>query len=190
MNNYDFDLDFKLARDDEDPDEIVGRLGKAGCDDSTIGIGKPGAIGMMFGREAKSAEEAILSAIADVKRALPDAELIEASPDLVGLTDVADLVGVSRQNMRKLRMNHARDFPEPVHSGSTMIWHLAPVLEWLIARGYSIEQRQLEVARVVWQVNLVKEQQHLEQPIASRIRALLGNPKNKPAPKRVNYNAA
>lgn len=47
-------------------------------------------------REVSNAREAVGSALADVRRAVPDAKLIEATPDLVGLTDVAELMGVSR----------------------------------------------------------------------------------------------
>lgn len=187
---YDFALDFRLARADEDPDELVGRLGAAGCDDSTVGIGVPGAIGLLFTRDAESAQQAIISAISDVKRAIPDAELVEVGPDLAGLTDIAELVGVSRQNMRKLMVNHPIDFPAPVHGGSTTLWHLAPVLEWLIARGYSIDQRLLDVARMAMQINLVKELQNLKQPVEERIRALLAYPKHKHASTDADYNAA
>ena len=49
---YDFDLQFKLTSAEQDPDELVGRLGNAGCDDSTVGIGVPGRIALMFTREA------------------------------------------------------------------------------------------------------------------------------------------
>ena len=112
-------------------------------------------------------------------RAIPDAELTEVSPDFVGLTDVADLVGVSRQNMRKLMLNHLNSFPTPVHAGSTALWRLAPLLEWLVARGYSIEQRLLDVAHMAMQINLVKEMKHLEQPLENRIRAVLAYPKRK-----------
>jgi hypothetical protein len=187
---YHFALSFKLARTDEDPDEIVGRLGAAGCDDSTVGIGIPGRVGLMFTREAESAEQAIISAISDVRRALPDAELTEVGPDLAGLTDIAELVGVSRQNMRKLMVNHAGSFPSPVHDGSTALWRLAPVLEWLISRGYTIEQRLLDVARMAMQVNLVKDLQHLDRPVENRIRALLAYPKHESASKGADYNVA
>lgn len=187
---YDFELSFKLARADEDADELVGRLGEAGCDDASVGVGTPGRIALLFTREAESAQQAIISAIADVRRAIPDAELTEVSPDFVGLTDIAELVGVSRQNMRKLMVTHAGDFPAPVHSGSTAIWHLGPVLEWLVARDYSIEQRLLGVARMAMQINLVKELQHLEPPVERRIRALLAYPKHKLASKGADYNAA
>lgn len=58
-----------------------------------MGVGQPGRLALEFSREADSAEEAVRTALADVKSAVPSARLIEASPDLVGLADVADLVG-------------------------------------------------------------------------------------------------
>lgn len=187
---YDFELEFKLASADEDLEELIGRLGEAGCDDSTVGIGAPGRIGLTFIREAESAQQAIISAIADVRRAIPEVELTEVSPDLAGLSDIAKLVGVSRQNMRKFMVNHASSFPAPVHGGSTGLWHLAPVLEWLVSRGYSIDQRLLDVARMAMQINLIKELQHLEYPMDSELRALVARPKRKPVSEATDYKEA
>jgi len=171
---YDFVLKFRLAKGSARQQDLVERLGKAGCDDAVVGIGQPGRIALDFTREADSAEQAIISALEDVKRAVPDAELIEASPDFAGLTDIAVLVGVTRQNMRKLMLTHAGTFPAPVHEGSTALWHLAPVLEWLSARaGYAIEQRLLETARIAMQVNVTKESYRLDAPVEDRIRALV-----------------
>lgn len=171
---YDFVLNFKLADPGPVGDDVIERLGAAGCDDATVGVGLPGSIALMFTREASSAKQAIVSALEDVKRAIPDATLIEVSPDLVGLTDIAELVGVSRQNMRKLMMSHAAVFPAPVHDGSTALWHLAPVLEWLNTRdGYAIDKHLLDIARMAMQINLAKELQHLDQPVEKRIRALV-----------------
>src|SRR5688572_19021726 len=127
---YSFVLRFKLAEGSADSNDLVERLGEAGCDDALVGIGQPGRIALNFTREAKSARQAFVSALEDVRRAIPNAELIEASPDLAGLTDIAELVGVTRQNMRKLMVSHARTFPAPIHEGSVSLWHLAPVLEW------------------------------------------------------------
>ena len=53
----------------------------------------------------------MISALPHVKKAIRNAELIEVTPDFVGLTDVAELVGVSRQNMRKLMLGHPGTFP-------------------------------------------------------------------------------
>lgn len=172
--DYDFVLKFKLPENSADADALVETLGESGCDDAAVGIGQPGRIALNFTREADSAQHAIISALEDVKRAIPNVELIEASPDLAGLTDIAKIVGVTRQNMRKLMMSHAKTFPAPIHEGSLSLWHLAPVLEWLSARaGYAIEHHLIEIARTAMQINVVKELHRLEVPVEERIRALV-----------------
>jgi hypothetical protein len=171
---YEFELRFKLPTDDADAGELVERLGEAGCDDALIGIGQSGRIALRFTREAESAKRAIVSALEDVKSVIPAAKLIEAGPDFVGLTDVAQMLGMTRQNMRKLMLTHAGSFPAPVHEGSAAVWHLEPVLQWLCSRGdYGIEQRQLDVAHIAMQVNLVKAADRLDLPIQREVRALV-----------------
>ena len=155
---YDFTLKFKLPDTCSDTDQLVELLGAAGCDDAVIGSGMPGRIALNFIRTAESAHRAILSALSDVKRALPMARLIEVGPDFVGLSDVAELVGVSRQNIRKLMLNNAATFPPAVHDGSASIWHLALILQWMEHKGsYNIAQSTLDVARAAMQVNIVNE---------------------------------
>lgn len=155
---YLFTLKYQLADHDNDLEALVERLGAAGCDDALVGVGQPGRLALEFSREAVSAEEAIRTALADVKHAVPSARLIEASPDLVGLTDVAEIVGVSRQAMRKLMVAHRGAFPAPVHEGSASIWHLAEVLDWLKAKGgYRIDTGTLEIAQMALEVNIIKE---------------------------------
>lgn len=175
MMEYTFTLKYQLADDDRDPDGLVERLGEAGCDDALVGIGQPGRLALEFTREAESANAAVRSALADVRRAVPSARLIEVAPDLVGLTDVAEMVGVSRQNMRKLMLANPGSFPAPVHEGSASIWHLADVLTWLQARGsYSLAREVLEVARVALQVNLAKESRRLPRSTSEELGALVG----------------
>ncbi len=172
---YIFTLKYRLAEHDDDPDALVERLGESGCDDALVGIGQPGRLALEFTREANSAEAAVRSALADVKRAIPSARLIEAAPDFVGLTDVAEVVGVSRQNMRKLMLAHPGSFPAPVHEGSASIWHLAEVLAWLEAKGgYPLERGVLEVSKVALQVNLAKEARRLPTKAARELNALVG----------------
>ena len=172
---YIFTLKYRLAEHADDPDVLVESLGEAGCDDALIGVGQPGRLALEFTREADSAEAAVRSALADVKRAIPSARLIEAAPDFVGLTDVAEVVGVSRQNMRKLMLAHPGSFPAPVHEGSASIWHLAEVLAWLEAKGsYPLERGVLEVSKVALQVNLAKEARRLPTKAARELNALVG----------------
>jgi hypothetical protein len=169
---YEFTLKYRLA--DRDADELVECLGAAGCDDALLGIGQPGRIALDFSREARSAQAAIVSAMMAVKKAIPSARLVEVSPDSVGLTDIAELVGVSRQNMRQLSLAHAKTFPTPFHSGNVELWHLAHVLEWLKERGaYKIEQPLLAVARVAMQINLVKESTLIQGEVRREVRNLV-----------------
>lgn len=171
---YEFTLKYQLAADDSDLDQIVERLAEAGCDDATIGVGQPGRIALVFTRESATALQALLSALEDVKRAVPTARLVEAAPDFVGLTDVADVAGVSRQNMRKLMLSHTADFPIPVHEGNPSVWHLSDVLAWLNTRGgYDIKQNVLEVARSAKQVNLAKEARELEPQVNQQLEYLI-----------------
>lgn len=172
---YTFTLKYQLADDDCEMDTLVERLGEAGCNDALIGIGQPGRLALEFTREATRAQAAVRSALADVRRAVPSARLIEVAPDLVGLTDVADIVGVSRQNMRKLMLAHPGSFPVPVHEGSASIWHLVDVLAWLQARGgYSLAREVLDVARVALQVNVAKEARRLSRSASRELEALVG----------------
>ena len=172
--DYEFTLKYQLASDDAAVEEVVERLGAAGCDDALIGIGQPGRIALEFSRNADSAYAAIVSAMTDVKKAVPTAKLLEVSPDFVGLTDVAELVGVSRQNMRKLSLAHTGSFPAPVHAGSVVLWHLAHVLDWLGPRGaYQIDGAVRDVAHVAMQVNLAKEAAQLESQIRREVRKLV-----------------
>lgn len=151
---YEFTLKYQLI-EDEDLDALVERLAEAGCEDALVGIGQPGRLSLEFIRQASSARQAIESALEDVRTAVPGARLIEATPDVVGLTDVAEVVGVSRQNMRKLMLAHIHSFPTPIHEGSTSLWHLADVLAWLQAKGsYTIGQETLDLARVAMAINV------------------------------------
>jgi predicted DNA-binding transcriptional regulator AlpA len=169
-----FKLSYQLSSNDADHDELVERLGAAGCDDALAGIGQPGRIALEFTREAENALAALTSAMLDVKRAIPSAKLIEVGPDLVGLTEVADVTGVSRQNMRKLAVTNFATFPAPVHEGSSTLWHLDEVLNWMLPRGaYKIQPGVLEMAMSAKQLNLAKQIMQLEPDVLEQVRGLV-----------------
>ncbi|MDD5395352.1 MAG: DNA-binding protein [Thiothrix sp.] len=166
---YEFTLKFSLPDADVDPETYVSQLGGAGCDDAIIGIGQKGKIALQFNREADNAYNAVLSAIRDVKSVIPTARLIEAIPDLVGLSDIADLMGFSRQNMRKLMLSHSMTFPDPVHTGASAIWHLSNVLQWFESKqNKRIADSIKEIAETNLQVNLVKETERLDVTFQAR----------------------
>jgi predicted DNA-binding transcriptional regulator AlpA len=173
MESYEFTLRFALPSSETDSSDYEDRLFEAGCDDALLGIGHPGRISLDFIREARDAKTAILGAIADVRSAIPEAVLIEATPDLVGITDVAKLVGSSRQNIRQLMMACKTATPSPVHEGNPSIWHLADILAWLRDdKGYSIPECLFEVAQVGLQVNLAAEDRRADGREQDEIRAL------------------
>ncbi len=158
MKVFEFTLKFSLPAGESNGELYIQKLAEAGCDDALIGIGQPGRIALQFSREANSANDAILSAIRDVKKAIPSTQLIEATPDLVGITDMAELLGFSRQNMRKLILKDNLSFPNPVHEGNPSIWHLANVLKWFEQdKQREVDAILMETAHTAMQVNLIKE---------------------------------
>jgi hypothetical protein len=169
MALYEFVLTFRLASADANPDVFLDALFEAGCDDATVGTGRPGMIGIQFAREASSAEEAMTTAINGVQRAIPGAVLVEAGPDLVNLTDVAQLVGCTKQNIRKYASGEARrtgevPFPFPAVTSATNLWHFAEVAVWL--RRYAamqVPESVAEVAKAAAKVNLERHQERVRE---------------------------
>ena len=156
MREYEFTLKFRLPDVDADPEPLLEALADVGCTDALAGIGQPGRIALDFTREADSAFAAITSALRDIQRAIPGAQLVEASPDFVGLTDIAEIAGFSRQNMRKLMLGNPATFPPAVHEGNPSLWHLASVLAWLRDQQRPVDDALLEVAEVVMGLNLAR----------------------------------
>lgn len=154
---YTFTLKYQLADQAPSADVLVERLATAGCGDALIGLGIPGRMALEFIREAPSAGQAMESALQQINTVMPAARLFEVSPDYVGLTDVADLIGMTRQNMRKLMLAHYLTFPAPIHEGTATIWHLAEVLTWLEKRGgYRVPENVQEAATAALKLNLSK----------------------------------
>jgi hypothetical protein len=161
MNEYEFTLKFAIPGD-LDAEVLEARLFENGCDDALIGLGQRGRLALSFSREAASADAAITSAIENVQAAVPQAQLVEAEPDRVGLTEMARLFQFSRQNMRKLVQRYADSFPLPFHEGQQALWHLADVLEWFAEQGQrAVDPKLCEVARTSMALNIDREARRL-----------------------------
>lgn len=172
MDSYEFVLNFNLPHREDDPEKYLDALYEAGCDDATVGIGLRGMIGLDFKRTAASAEDALRSAISNVVTAIPGADLVQVGPDLVGLTDMAEIFGFSRQNMRKYATGQivgAREaFPPPVIIGEPSLWHLAEIVSWLKANtGVQPSARVFAVSKAAAVINHEVQTKRLQ-----RIRAL------------------
>lgn len=153
MSTYEFEIHVALPKNVAIDFDIADRLFRAGCDDCVLGHGRPGRLTLMVDRAAESAEEAINSVLDNLAVAVPGASALEVTPDIVGLTDLAEIVGRTRQNMRVLLLG-TTEAPAPMHVGSTALWHLAPVLEWLSAeKDYQIDPCLLQTARAAMRAN-------------------------------------
>lgn len=162
MKAYEFTLKFAIP-DGIDTEALEARLFDNGCDDALLGVGQKGRLTLSFTRGAESAGQAVDSAISDVRRAVPQARLIEAAPDLVGVSDIADFFDCSRQNMRKLMQTHVDTFPLPLHEGRSSLWHLVDVLDWFAQRqGRNVDSMLREVARASMRVNAGREVSRLQ----------------------------
>jgi len=150
MNEYDFTLTFSLPDQSKVAEDYLDLLYEAGCDDAIIGVGVVGTISLEFVRDGLSAKEVVASALKAVLVAIPNAELIEAKPDLVGLSDVAEILDCSRQNVRKHMVSH-RDFPHPAFTGKTSLWHL-----WELAsfKKLSIPSSLVDLSRIIFDLNM------------------------------------
>lgn len=172
MKEFEFTLKFSFPNSTQDPQEYIEALGESGCDDAIIGIRQKGRVALQFTREAVDAFSAVTSAIQDVKRAIPEAKLIESTPDLVGLTDIANLIGVTRQYLRKLETTKV-NFPQPVHTGKVSIWHLFDFLQWYeesLQKPVNLSIKEISSANM--QINIAKEWAQLDHSTQSKIASL------------------
>lgn len=174
MNNYEFTLSFSLQAaslqaSDNCPEAYLDALFEAGCDDAIIGVGATSAIALDYARQAESAESAVQQAIAQVQLAIPGSELIELKPDLVGITDIAELANCSRQNIRKFVTDSKTLFPLPSVSGTVPLWHFYEVANWLInnQRVKSKPQPEsVEIAKIAFEINIEAQRKRFNRSIA------------------------
>lgn len=174
MKLYEFELIFSLPEAAGSADDIVDALFEAGCDDAVAGIGKRGRIALAFSREAANAEQAMTSGRKQVCKAVPGAELIEVKPDLVNLSEIAEILGYTRQNMQKYAANPGSTaFPSPVHSGAPDIWHLYDVLSWLREQKHvAVDEVLIETALAAAHLNAGEQSRRFEAASTGRRRAV------------------
>jgi hypothetical protein len=123
----------------------------------------------------------MVTAVAEVRRVVPLASLVEAGPDFVGLSDIAALFEVTRQTMRKLLVGGLRPAPLPVHEGQPSIWRLALVLGWLRdEKHYPVEDALDEVAWAAMQANAALTARFTDPVAQAEVAAVLDLPKLSP----------
>ena len=88
---------------------------------------------------APSAIEALRNLLDRIADELPGLRLVRLDPDLVGVPDIAERTGHSRQNVQQWvsgERNGDRPFPPPEGSaGRSLVWRWAEVNAWLRPLG-------------------------------------------------------
>ena len=159
MKEFNFELIFKLV-DNQDSNKYLDALFENGCDDATISTGQLGMLSLSFTREAINASLAVESAINDVKKAIPSAKLVEATPDIVNISDISSILSHSRQYTRKLFNSKTSSLPAPIHIGNPSIWHLSEILNWLKSLGKQenkINENLFELSHITRQINTKRQ---------------------------------
>lgn len=179
INEYEFVLRFQPPESETQAEQYLDALYEAGCDDTTVGFGLPGYIGLDFCREAGSAEQAVLSTIKDVKTAILDAKLTEVTPDLLNITEIADLISsrlqkVSHQAMRKYACGQVAKiksrFPAAAVTSSSPLWHVDEVVFWLVENNKTDKakaQRLIETSKTARTVNIRLQAQAIQANLSS-----------------------
>jgi predicted DNA-binding transcriptional regulator AlpA len=170
VDHYKFVLNFTLPGARDNPERYRDVLHSSGCGDAAVEIGQYGMIGLDVTCAADSAEDAVRSAVENVRTAIPGATLVQAGPDLVGLSEMAAIFGFSRQNMRKYAIGQSggpRTFPLPVVVGDPSLWHLAEIIAWLkLHTRVQPPERVLEVSKAAAKLNFEVEKQRLSRILA------------------------
>lgn len=124
-------------------------LFEAGCDDALV-CSYNQAVYLEFDREAESAEEAINSALANI-RAAGFKQLVVQEMGVSSLAEMAERVGITRAAFSLYAKNKRGDgnFPPPVYgvSSGSALYSWPEVAEWLYKQG-KLSQTQYEVAHV------------------------------------------
>ncbi|CAH3411882.1 hypothetical protein AI2711V1_1396 [Raoultella ornithinolytica] len=122
-------------------------LHTAGCADALVCFYGT-AVYLEFARESDSLERAILSAIADIESAPAlNARVESVDSALVGLSDIAELAGLTRQAIALLKdgARGSGQFPGPVQrvKGNSPLWRWKTVVRWLVMEGRLAEDSPL-----------------------------------------------
>ncbi len=128
----DFLIELLFEAVDIDDEAVIDALADAGV--LTVEPIGHGLVSMSAVIEHDNAVRAAVDFVADVALAVPQAKPIFANRDLVGVTDIAERVGVTREAVRHWSSGKRRAgrFPLPAGSpGGSKVWEWSAVHAWL-----------------------------------------------------------
>ncbi|MGU3414061.1 DNA-binding protein [Enterobacteriaceae bacterium C34A] len=153
-----FNFTLTLSGVTADTQGLEDALFTAGCDDALICFYGT-AVYLDFDRQSESLAQAVLSAVNDIESAGLSARVESVDSTLVGLSDIAELTGLTRQAIALLKdgTRGSRQFPGPVQrvKGNSPLWHWRTVVDWLASEGrISAESPLIANAHILDSLNL------------------------------------
>lgn len=140
---------------------IEDSLYEAGCDDALINF-RNGAVYLEFDREASSLEEAVISAINDVRSSSVDAEVASVAPgNLVSEAEIAKRLEIKRQTVSLwVKGERRKGFPHPImrFSEKSPLWNWHEVVKWLYLNKKIKNKDLVEEALFFADINAVLEE--------------------------------
>lgn len=153
MKTYEFSI---IASGlDPNAEDFEARFYDNGCDDSLVAFQK-GHIILDFARDAECIEDAIASAIEDVRKVGATVDRIEPDP-LVNLTEIAARSGMTKAAISHYaKGNRQKGFPAPRFRVTTdsPLWEWASVARWLFGL-HKLTVEDLAAAEAVSRANEV-----------------------------------
>lgn len=133
-------------------------LFESGCGDALVYFYGT-SVYLEFDRDSASLPVAVLTAIRDIESACVGARVESVDSLLVGLSDIAELAGLSRQAVALLKDGNRgpRNFPNPVQriKGNSPLWNWDTVADWLVQHGRLAEDDpRVTNARPLAEINL------------------------------------
>ncbi|MHB1947597.1 MAG: helix-turn-helix transcriptional regulator [Gammaproteobacteria bacterium] len=173
-----FQFTLNLKNIDQSTPNLEDRLYDANCDDALIHF-RNGAVYLDFDREAASLEEAIISAIKDVKSAFMDAEIASVSPgDLVTEAEIAKRLDKTRQMVSLwIKGERRKLFPQPIMrlTEKSLLWSWSEVTNWLHENGIIKDVKLVESARLIANINAVlKESDETTREFRQKLMSKMG----------------
>jgi hypothetical protein len=158
---------------DPNADDFGDRFYEAGCDDALVAFQK-GHIIVDFAREAGSVEQAIASAIKNVRAAGATVDRVEPDP-LVSLADIAARTNMTRAAMTQYsKGQRSKDFPAPIArvTSDSPLWDWATVARWFfqhnkLSREDALEAEAVRVANVAISLHEPKLQEAIHAGLMS-----------------------
>jgi hypothetical protein len=154
-----FTIRFHIPGATEDGDHSVRAYEDSGLEDLglRLPIGNDGIFEAEFERPASTFAAAVLSALADLQRVFPEAELVRVEPDdLTTISGIAERIGRSHESIRLLVQGKRGpgNFPRSASApeAKPQVWRWHEVVDWF-EREMNVQVPDAENARFLAMLN-------------------------------------